>query len=90
MVSLINGTLLFVFVVFSTCSFVVCIFLFHFSVMMPLSVSPGWILHSFEPLLVDLASLFLSIPPSPSFLMNDSDVFLPDASGKKMCVHSLR
>lgn len=28
----------------------------------------------------DLASLFLSNPPSPSFLMNDSDVFLPEAS----------
>ncbi|KAM7368734.1 hypothetical protein PAMP_013045 [Pampus punctatissimus] len=26
----------------------------------------------------DLASIFLSIPPSPSFLMNDSDVFLPE------------
>ncbi|XP_067431494.1 F-BAR domain only protein 2 isoform X6 [Thunnus thynnus] len=26
----------------------------------------------------DLASIILSIPPSPSFLMNDSDVFLPE------------
>ncbi|XP_035524328.1 F-BAR domain only protein 2 isoform X1 [Morone saxatilis] len=30
----------------------------------------------------DLASIFLSIPPSPSFLMNDSDVFLPEASAE--------
>ncbi|XP_071321678.1 F-BAR domain only protein 2 isoform X2 [Trachinotus anak] len=30
----------------------------------------------------DLASVFLSIPPSPSFLMNDSDVFLPEASAE--------
>ncbi|XP_055369560.1 F-BAR domain only protein 2 isoform X4 [Betta splendens] len=30
----------------------------------------------------DLASVFLSIPPSPSFLMNDSDVFLPDVSAE--------
>nr|XP_019937892.1 PREDICTED: F-BAR domain only protein 2 isoform X5 [Paralichthys olivaceus] len=28
----------------------------------------------------DLGSVFLSISPSPSFLMNDSDVFLPEAS----------
>ncbi|XP_044031281.1 F-BAR domain only protein 2 isoform X5 [Siniperca chuatsi] len=28
----------------------------------------------------DLASIFLSIPPPPSFLMNDSDVLLPEAS----------
>ncbi|KAM4528346.1 F-BAR domain only protein 2 isoform 6-T6 [Odontesthes bonariensis] len=28
----------------------------------------------------DLASILFSIPPSPSFLMNDSDVFLPEAS----------
>lgn len=42
----------------------------------------------FELLLLDLASIFLSIPPSPSFLMNDSDVFLPEASGKK-CVRSV-
>ncbi|XP_024864172.1 F-BAR domain only protein 2 isoform X2 [Kryptolebias marmoratus] len=27
----------------------------------------------------DLGSVFLSIPPSPSFLMNDSDIFLPEA-----------
>ncbi|XP_038160876.1 F-BAR domain only protein 2 isoform X2 [Cyprinodon tularosa] len=27
----------------------------------------------------DLASLFFPIPPSPSFLMNDSEVFLPEA-----------
>lgn len=37
-------------------------------------------------LLLDLASIFLSIPPSPSFLMNDSDVFLPEASGKMRVV----
>ncbi|XP_054875232.1 F-BAR domain only protein 2 isoform X4 [Amphiprion ocellaris] len=32
----------------------------------------------------DLASIFFSIPPSPSFLMNDSDsdVFLPEASAE--------
>ncbi|XP_069024430.1 F-BAR domain only protein 2 isoform X2 [Embiotoca jacksoni] len=30
----------------------------------------------------DLASVFFSIPPSPSFLMNDSDVFLPEASAE--------
>ncbi|KAK1883553.1 F-BAR domain only protein 2, partial [Dissostichus eleginoides] len=30
----------------------------------------------------DLASIFLSIPPSPSFLMNDSEVFLPEASAE--------
>ncbi|XP_075937794.1 F-BAR domain only protein 2 isoform X3 [Anarhichas minor] len=30
----------------------------------------------------DLASIFLSIPPSPSFLKNDSDVFLPEASAE--------
>ncbi|KAM6901664.1 F-BAR domain only protein 2 isoform 2-T2 [Lycodopsis pacificus] len=30
----------------------------------------------------DLASIFLSIPPSPSFLENDSDVFLPEASAE--------
>lgn len=36
----------------------------------------------FTLLSLDLASIFLSIPSSPSFLMNDSDVFLPEASGK--------
>ncbi|XP_070845328.1 F-BAR domain only protein 2 isoform X2 [Chaetodon trifascialis] len=30
----------------------------------------------------DLASIFLSIPPSPPFLTNDSDVFLPEASAE--------
>ncbi|XP_071061151.1 F-BAR domain only protein 2 isoform X2 [Pseudochaenichthys georgianus] len=30
----------------------------------------------------DLASVFLSIPPSPSFLMNDSEVVLPEASAE--------
>ncbi|XP_030005027.1 F-BAR domain only protein 2 isoform X2 [Sphaeramia orbicularis] len=30
----------------------------------------------------DLAIIFLSIPPSPSFLMNESDVFLPEASAE--------
>ncbi|XP_068562666.1 F-BAR domain only protein 2 isoform X3 [Cebidichthys violaceus] len=30
----------------------------------------------------DLASVFLSIPPSPSFLKNDSGVFLPEASAE--------
>ncbi|XP_027137849.1 F-BAR domain only protein 2 isoform X5 [Larimichthys crocea] len=35
---------------------------------------------SFSSSTTDLASIFLSIPPSPSFLMNDSDVFLPEAS----------
>ncbi|KAG8010606.1 F-BAR domain only protein 2 [Nibea albiflora] len=30
----------------------------------------------------NLASIFLSIPPSPPFLMNDSDVFLPEASAE--------
>ncbi|XP_044031278.1 F-BAR domain only protein 2 isoform X2 [Siniperca chuatsi] len=30
----------------------------------------------------DLASIFLSIPPPPSFLMNDSDVLLPEASAE--------
>ncbi|XP_045922585.1 F-BAR domain only protein 2 isoform X3 [Micropterus dolomieu] len=30
----------------------------------------------------DLASIFLSIPPSPSFLMNDSGVCLPEASAE--------
>ncbi|XP_038588944.1 F-BAR domain only protein 2 isoform X5 [Micropterus salmoides] len=32
----------------------------------------------------DLASIFLSIPPSPSFLMNDSGVCLPEASAETM------
>ncbi|XP_029371103.1 uncharacterized protein LOC115051684 [Echeneis naucrates] len=36
----------------------------------------------FELLLLDLASVFLSFPPSPPFLMNDSDVFLPEASAE--------
>lgn len=38
----------------------------------------------FELFLLDLASIFLSIPPSPSLLMNDSDVFLPETAGN-MC-----
>lgn len=44
-----------------------------------------WFIISFELLSLDLASIFLSIPPSPSFLTNDSDVFLPEASGKNVC-----
>lgn len=42
----------------------------------------------FQPLLLDLESIFLSIPPSPSFLMNDSDDFRPEASGN-LCEHHL-
>ncbi|XP_037608076.1 F-BAR domain only protein 2 isoform X3 [Sebastes umbrosus] len=34
----------------------------------------------------DLASIFLSIPPSPPFLMNDSDVFLPDEASAEAVV----
>lgn len=44
----------------------------------------------FEHLLLDLASVFRSIPPSsPSSVMNESDVFLPEASGTKCVAHSL-
>lgn len=46
------------------------------------------LLFFFTLLSLDLASIFLSIPSSPSFLMNDSDVFLPEASGK-MCPRSI-
>lgn len=53
------------------------------------AVSLVWWIYLFELLLLDLASVFLSIPPSPSFLMNDSDVFLPEAPGKTSvcCLH---
>lgn len=53
----------------------------HFSMF---NSSPCW----FQPLLLDLESIFLSIPPSPSFLMNDSDDFRPEASGN-LCGHHL-
>lgn len=68
-------------------------FLIHYNfcfILMPLSLNyvcfTGFdlFIHLFELLLLDLASIFFSIPPSPSFLMNDSDVSLPEASGK-MC-----
>lgn len=42
----------------------------------------------FQLLLLDLESIFLSIPPSPPFLMNDSDDFEPEASGKMRELHS--
>lgn len=43
--------------------------------------------YSFELSLLDLASVFLSIPPSPSSLMNGSEVVLPEASGTECAVY---
>lgn len=57
-----------------------------------LSAVQSILLFFFTLLSLDLASIFLSIPSSPSFLMNDSDVFLPEASGKMCprCVYHLK
>lgn len=70
----------------------VCLFVFTFPFFYGFIIMFGldfkcWIrcwLDYFHLFLSDLASVFFSIPPSPPFLVNDSDsdVFLPEVSGK--------
>lgn len=69
------------------------VFLFFLTIILfkiHLSICITWFnigLISFYLPLLELASVFLSISPSPSFLMNDSDVSLPEASGKTCETH---